>query len=144
MHPGHPYSTLFPSFSVASRAAVWGRLVMVAYHVSGTARGFIKPQSWEIRTNQICVNMPPSLSGFYVYSCVFETLSLLIPTQFPFPLSFSRKSWGAHERAWQCWTAALGQLCSFMCNLSFFFLLAARRSISLICHYFLLDQFIYV
>lgn len=72
MNFGHPYSTLQSLGGV--QAAVWGSLVRMAYHVSSTAWGFIKPQSWEIWTNQICVNMPLSLSGFL---CLFLHLRML-------------------------------------------------------------------
>lgn len=149
MRPGHPYSTLFPSPSVAAvassclRPARNGCLPRIR-HGAGIY------QATELRNSDksdMCEHASFSVWFLCLFLRLWNALSLLIPTQFPFPLSFSRKSCGAHKRGWQCWTAAVGQLCSFMCNLPslfFFFFLAARLGISLICNYFLLDQFIYV
>lgn len=140
-HFGHPYSS--PQSLSGVWAAVWGLLVTMAYLVSGTVQGFIKPQSWETWTNQICVNMPLSLSGFYVPSCIFACIFFLFQPNFLLHY-YSPERASVHQRAWQA-----GQLlrnilanCAALCANPV--LLAARSSISLLCNYLLVDQFIYV
>lgn len=74
MHSSHPYST--PRLPVVLWAAVWGTSVTIVYHASGTVQGFIKPQSREIWTNQICANMPQSTSiSFFFISCFLCLIS---------------------------------------------------------------------
>lgn len=140
MHFGHPYST--PQSLSDVWAAVWGLLVTMAYHVSGIVWGFIKPRSWEIWTNQICANMPLSLSGFYVYSYISECFFF-----YSNPISFSiiilqKEMWST--RAWQAGQLLRNILANRAALCATPAILAARSSVSLICNYFLVDQFIYV
>lgn len=90
MRSGHP--CLSPRLSAVLWTAVWRSLVTMPYHASGTAQGFIEPQSREIWTNQICANMPRSLLSFFFLclskdlnafcSCFFIYLSISNPISF--------------------------------------------------------------
>lgn len=96
-------------------AAVWGSLVTMAYHVSGTVQGFIKPQSWEIWTNQICVNMPLSLS---VYSDFFESpFSFFYSNPISFPIIILQKELRSTRESLAGWTAAQKHLGARLCKL---------------------------
>lgn len=115
---GHPHSA--PPVSqrcvcVCVWAAVWGSLVTMAYHVSGTVQGFIKPQSWEIWTNQICVNMPLSLS---VYSDFFESpFSFFYSNPISFPIIILQKELRSTRESLAGWTAAQKHLGARLCKL---------------------------
>lgn len=89
VHSSHPYST--PCLPVVLWAAVWGTSVTMAYHASGTVQGFIKPQSTEIWTNQICANMPLSQFSFFCWCCfLYLSKDLAMLTLFySNPISFS-------------------------------------------------------
>lgn len=117
MHFGHPYST--PQSPSGVWAAVWGLLVMMARirHGAGIY------QATELR-NLDKSDMCEHASVWVWFLCSFLhlwMLSLFIPTQFPLPLLFSRKSRSPQDSL-AGWTAAqkhCGQVRSFMCNPSF-------------------------
>lgn len=81
MHLGHPYLTP-RSRCVACEQLSEARLKRRLSTYPAPAQGFIEPRSWEIWTNQICVNMLLSLPGLMLTPASLNAFPFLFQSNF--------------------------------------------------------------